>query len=63
MTLDEFKNIFFWEYTHRLIGRAIGVWFAVPFFYFMARGKIPKSLTPKLWAMLAMGGFQVCSNV
>src|SRR6185436_14666349 len=33
-TLDDFKNIFFWEYLHRLVGRLIGFVFLVPFLWF-----------------------------
>ncbi|HAJ20432.1 MAG TPA: heme A synthase, partial [Rhodospirillaceae bacterium] len=45
MTLDAFQHIFFWEWFHRLWGRLIGVVFAVPFFYFLIRGQIPKGYT------------------
>lgn len=58
MSLDEFKNIFFWEYSHRLLGRLIGLVFAVPFFIFMMRGKIKRTLKPHLWLMLFLGGAQ-----
>lgn len=34
MTLEEFKGIFWWEYFHRLLGRAIGIVFFIPFLYF-----------------------------
>ena len=30
MTLSEFKDIYFWEYVHRLLGRLIGLAFALP---------------------------------
>ena len=33
MTLAGFKAIFFWEYVHRLLGRVIGLAFAVPVSY------------------------------
>ena len=58
MSLDDFKNIFYWEYSHRLLGRLIGVLFAVPFFIFMARRKIKRALKPHLWTMLILGGCQ-----
>ena len=38
MNLDEFKGIFWWEYIHRVIGRLIGVVFAVPFLWFFSQG-------------------------
>lgn len=58
MTLGEFKNIFFWEYSHRVLGRLIGIVFAVPFFYFLIRKKIKRALKPHLWTMLLLGACQ-----
>ena len=58
MTLDEFKNIFFWEYSHRVLGRLIGIVFAVPFFVFLLGKKIKRALKPHLWTMLVLGGCQ-----
>lgn len=58
MSIDEFKNIFFWEYSHRLLGRLIGLVFAVPFFIFLMRRKIKRALKPHLWLMLILGGSQ-----
>ena len=42
MTLDEFKIIFYWEYFHRILGRLIGLFFLLPFFYFYFTRKINK---------------------
>jgi cytochrome c oxidase assembly protein subunit 15 len=58
MTLDDFKSIFWFEYGHRLLGRSIGMIFLFPFLYFLVRGKIEKSLTPKLITMFILGGLQ-----
>ena len=58
MTLDGFKSIFFWEYVHRLLGRAIGLAFAVPLLWFALRRQIPKGYGPRLVALLALGGMQ-----
>ena len=44
MTLSQFKFIFFWEWLHRLIGRLIGVAFAVPLIWFAARRAISRRL-------------------
>jgi len=41
MTLAGFKEIYFWEWAHRLYGRIIGLVFAFPFLYFLMRGKLP----------------------
>ena len=58
MSLDEFKAIYFWEYLHRVIGRLIGLAFAVPLIWFWARGAIPPGYKPRLVALLALGGLQ-----
>ncbi len=56
--LEEFKSIYFWEYSHRLFGRMIGLVFIIPFLWFWIKGKIGKSLMPKLLLILSMGAFQ-----
>jgi cytochrome c oxidase assembly protein subunit 15 len=55
MTLDEFKNIYWWEYAHRLLGRLIGVAFAGPFVWFLLRGRLPRWLVPPLGGILLLG--------
>jgi cytochrome c oxidase assembly protein subunit 15 len=58
MTLGEFKHIFFWEYLHRLIGRTIGMVFALPLLWFWWRRAIPRGYGPRLSALLLLGGLQ-----
>lgn len=58
MTLAEFKNIFFWEYAHRLLGRIIGLAFALPLLWFAIRRAIPRGYGWRLLALLALGGLQ-----
>tara|TARA_B100000676_G_scaffold312822_1_gene389146 strand:- start:4032 stop:5078 length:1047 start_codon:yes stop_codon:yes gene_type:complete len=58
MTLPAFKTIFWWEYIHRLWGRLIGLVFALPFFWFLWRGHIPRPLKPHLFVLLILGGLQ-----
>lgn len=58
MQLADFKQIFWWEWGHRLLGRLIGLVYALPFFWFLWRGVLPKRLVPRFWAMLALGGLQ-----
>ena len=58
MTLEAFREIFFWEWLHRLWGRLIGLVFAVPLAVFWARGRIGRSLGLRLTMILALGGFQ-----
>lgn len=58
MALAEFKNIFFWEWFHRLWGRAIGAVYALPLLYFWIRKKIPEGYRLKLFIGLILGGTQ-----
>ena len=58
MTLDGFKSIFFWEYLHRLLGRVIGLAFALPLAWFAIRRQIPRGYSWRLSALLALGGLQ-----
>ncbi|MCP9221869.1 COX15/CtaA family protein [Erythrobacter sp. LQ02-29] len=58
MTLEHFKFIFFWEWFHRLIGRLIGLAFALPLAWFWVKGQIPTGYKPRLVALLALGGLQ-----
>ncbi len=58
MSLAEFKGIFWWEYVHRLLGRAIGVVFFVPLVWFAARREIPREFTWKLATIFALGALQ-----
>jgi cytochrome c oxidase assembly protein subunit 15 len=58
MTLDEFKGIFWWEYFHRLLGRAIGAAFLLPFVWFFVRGRIPRGYAWPLAAIFLLGGLQ-----
>ncbi|MGC2203317.1 MAG: COX15/CtaA family protein [Stellaceae bacterium] len=55
MSLDDFKGIYYWEYFHRLLGRLIGVAFAVPFVWFLARRRLPKRLVLPLAGILLLG--------
>lgn len=58
MKLQEFKSIYFYEWSHRMAGRAIGLIFGVPLLYFAARGKISRPLAPTLGLLFALGGSQ-----
>jgi cytochrome c oxidase assembly protein subunit 15 len=57
MTLQEFQNIFWWEWSHRLLGRAIGLVFAVPLIVFWVRGRLRGRLVPTL-ILFTLGGLQ-----
>jgi cytochrome c oxidase assembly protein subunit 15 len=58
MSLAEFKAIFWWEWSHRLLGRLIGVAFAVPLAWFWWRGALSGALGWRLLGLLALGGLQ-----
>ncbi len=58
MSVHEFKVIFMYEYLHRLLGRLIGVLFALPMLYFAVRGRLRPGLMPKLVILFFMGGLQ-----
>ena len=58
MTLADFKFIYFWEYIHRLLGRLIGLAFALPLLWFAVKRAIPKGYGWKLVALLLLGGLQ-----
>ena len=57
-TLEDFKDIYFWEWLHRVIGRFIGVVFIVPFLYFLICKQLSRSTIKKSLILLALGGFQ-----
>jgi cytochrome c oxidase assembly protein subunit 15 len=58
MSLGEFKTIFWWEWSHRLLGRAIGIAYLLPFLWFMWRGVLAPDLRRRLWMIFALGGLQ-----
>lgn len=58
MTVDEFKWIYYWEWSHRLLGRLIGLVWAVGFVGFAATRRIPTGWTPRLLGLGLLGGAQ-----
>jgi cytochrome c oxidase assembly protein subunit 15 len=58
MSLAGFKGIFWWEWTHRLLGRLLGVVFFVPFVWFAAVGAVKRSEWPCMLLLFALGGLQ-----
>jgi len=58
MDIAGYKGIFLLEYLHRVWGRLIGLFFLLPFLYFLFAGKIHKSLRPQLIVMFALGALQ-----
>jgi cytochrome c oxidase assembly protein subunit 15 len=58
MTLGEFKRIFWWEFSHRMIARSIGVIFALPLAFFWVTGRLEHHLRWPLFGILVLGGLQ-----
>jgi len=58
MTLGAFRTIFWWEWAHRLLGRVIGVVFAVPFLLFLVLGRLERRLILRLAVILLFGAGQ-----
>jgi heme a synthase len=58
MNLAEFKQIFYWEYGHRVLGRLIGLIFFVPFVFFWLTRRVERKYLPRLVGALILGGSQ-----
>ncbi|KAI8997095.1 COX15/CtaA family [Pilobolus umbonatus] len=58
MTINEFKTIFYWEWSHRMIGRFIGASFIIPGLYFASRGHMSKRVAKQTFGITALMGFQ-----
>jgi heme a synthase len=58
MTLADFKTIYWLEYVHRLLGRAIGLAFLLPLLWFVWRRQIDRPLALKLGGIFVLGGLQ-----
>ena len=58
LTIEGFKAIFWWEYVHRLLGRAIGLVFLLPYLWFLLKRRLEKPLAWKLAGIFLLGGLQ-----
>ena len=58
ISLGEFQFLFWWEWAHRLLGRAVGVVFALPLVTFLALRQIPRRLVGRCVLLFALGGLQ-----
>src|SRR5215469_5670338 len=58
MTLGQFQTIYWWEWSHRLLGRLLGLVFLVPFVLFAATGAIERKDWPRMGLLFALGGLQ-----
>ena len=57
-SLEDFKDIYFWEWLHRFIGRMIGLVFIFPFVYFLITKQLTKPTIKKAIILLGLGAFQ-----
>src|SRR5262245_45581983 len=55
MSLDAFKTIYWWEWSHRVLARLTGAVFLLPLLFFLWRGAIPPSLRLRLWMIFGAG--------
>ena len=58
MSLDEFRSIFWWEWSHRQLGRLIGMFVAIPLAVFWLRGDLSPQLKPRLIGLMVLIGLQ-----
>ncbi len=58
MDLHGFKSIYWFEFSHRVLGRSIGTVFLIPFLYFIWRGMLPRKWVPRLLGAFVLGGLQ-----
>ncbi len=58
MTLAEFQTIFWWEWAHRFLGRALGAAFLIPFIVFWLQRRISRPLSRRLILIFLLGGAQ-----
>lgn len=58
MTLNEFKGIFWWEWSHRALARFIGFAVAIPLLLFWLTGRLEKKIQWRLLGLLVLGGLQ-----
>lgn len=55
MTLDAFKTIYWWEWSHRMLARLVGAAFLLPFLWLLWRGMIAPALRWRLWVLFGAG--------
>jgi cytochrome c oxidase assembly protein subunit 15 len=58
MTLADFKEIYWWEWAHRFLGRFIGIAFVLPLIFFIVTRSVSRALGVKLFGLFVLGGAQ-----
>jgi cytochrome c oxidase assembly protein subunit 15 len=57
MSLDEFRQIYWWEWGHRFLGKVLGMVYALPFFFFLFTGRLRGRFRATI-ALFALGAIQ-----
>src|SRR5262245_26735521 len=55
MSLDQFKTIYWWEWSHRMLARLVGAAFLLPLLWFLWQGEIEARLRRRLWTIFGLG--------
>jgi cytochrome c oxidase assembly protein subunit 15 len=58
ISLGQFQSIYWWEWTHRLLGRIVGLAFLGPFLVLLAARRIPRRLVWRCVVLFVLGGLQ-----
>src|SRR3954470_10563359 len=58
MGITGFKAIYWWEWTHRLLGRLLGFVFLVPFLVFLKQRRIDRGIALRLAMIFLLGAAQ-----
>ena len=55
MSLADFKTIYWWEWTHRVLARLVGAVFLLPLLWFLWRGQVEPHLRARLLTIFFLG--------
>lgn len=58
ITLDAFQKLFWWEWTHRMLARTVGLVLAVPFFVLLLRRRIRPGMRLRLMNLPLLAALQ-----
>ncbi|WP_172328048.1 heme A synthase [Mangrovicoccus sp. HB161399] len=58
MSLEDFKSIYWWEWSHRQLGRIIGLVWAAGFAFFLATKRMPPGFAKRTGLLGVLGGLQ-----
>lgn len=58
ISLEQFRTLYRWEWAHRLLGRSVGLAFALPAAVFIATRRLPRRLWGRCLGLFLLGGLQ-----